>query len=92
MRFWVIRISHNANALPELLWEEGKQSNQLVIRKQNKEHLELLRYKISRTIQMLFSFEEDNRVLFKLDQIDDYFWMKKRHSDQLCTVIERIVS
>ena len=24
MRFWVKRISHNANALPELLWEEGE--------------------------------------------------------------------
>ena len=33
MRFWVKRISHNANALPELLWEEGKQSNQLVVKK-----------------------------------------------------------
>ena len=33
MRFWVKRISHNANALPESLWEEGEQSNQLMIRK-----------------------------------------------------------
>ena len=47
MRFWVKRISHNADALPELLWEEGEQSNQLMLRKQNKEHLELLRFKIS---------------------------------------------
>ena len=92
MRFWVKRISHNANALPESLWEEGEQSNQLMIRKQNKEHLELLRYKISRTIQTLFSFEEDSRVPFKLDQIHDYSWIKKRHSDQPCTVSERIVS
>ena len=81
MRFWVKRISHNANALPELLWEEGEQSNQLMIRKQNKEHLELLRYKISRTIQTLFSFEEDHRAPFKMDQIHEYFgkwdWIKK---------------
>ena len=35
-RFWVKRISHNADALPELLWEEGEQSNQLKLRKQNK--------------------------------------------------------
>ena len=34
MRFWVKRISHNANVLPELLWEEDEQSNQLMIRKQ----------------------------------------------------------
>ena len=53
MRFWVKRISHNADALPELLWEEGEQSNQLMLRKQNKEHLVLLRFKISRTIQCL---------------------------------------
>ncbi|MEK5069608.1 hypothetical protein [Sporosarcina sp. FSL K6-1508] len=83
MRFWMKRISHNAHSLPELLWEEGEQSNQLLIRKQNKEHLELLRYKISRTIQTLFSFEEDSRVPFKLDQIHEYFskwdWIKKRH-------------
>ena len=45
-----------------IIWEEGEQSNQLMLRKQNKEHLELLRYKISRTIQTLFSFEEDSRV------------------------------
>ena len=80
MRFWVKRISHNANALPELLWEEGE-SNQLMLRKQNKEHLELLRYKISRTIQTLFSFEEDHRAPFKMDQIHEYFgkrdWIKK---------------
>ena len=62
MRFWVKRISHNANALPELLWEEGEHANQLMIRKQNKEHLELLRFRISRTIQTLFSFEEDHRA------------------------------
>ena len=80
MRFWVKRISHNANALPELLWEEGE-SNQLMLRKQNKEHLELLRYKISRTIQTLFSFEEGHRAPFKMDQIHEYFskldWIKK---------------
>jgi len=81
MRFWVKRISHNTNALPELLWEEGEQSNQLKLRKQNKEHLELLRYKISRTIQTLFSFEEDHRAPLKMDQIHEYFskwdWIKK---------------
>ena len=75
------RISHNANALPELLWEEGEHVNQLMLRKQNKEHLELLRFKISRTIQTLFSFEEDHRVPFKMDQIHEYFgkrdWIKK---------------
>ena len=80
MRFWVKRISHNANALPELLWEEGEQSYQLVIRKQNKEQLQLLSYKISRTIQTLFSFEEDGRVPFKTDQLHEYFgkwdWIK----------------
>ncbi len=67
--------------LPELLWEEGELSNQLVIRNQNEEHLELLRYKISSTIQTLFSFEEDYRAPFKLDQIHEYFskwdWIKK---------------
>ena len=67
MRFWVKRISHNADALPELLWEKGEHANQLMIGKQNKEHLELLRYKIWRTIQTLFSLEEDSRVPFKLD-------------------------
>lgn len=81
MRFWLKRISHNAHALPELLWEEGEYANQLKIRKQNKEHLELLRYKISRTIQTLFSFEENARVLFKMDQIHLYFgkwdWIKR---------------
>ena len=73
MRFWIKRISHNANALPELLWEEGEHANQLMIRKQDKEHLKLLRYKILRTIQTLFSLEEDRRAPFKLDQIYDYF-------------------
>ncbi|MFS0574983.1 hypothetical protein AB1K83_05075 [Sporosarcina sp. 179-K 3D1 HS] len=81
MRFWVKRISHNANSLPELLWEEGENANQLMLRKQNKEHLELLRYKISRTIQTLFSFEDDHRAPFKMDQIHEYFgkwdWIKK---------------
>lgn len=81
MRFWVKRISYNANALPELLWEEDEHANQLMIRKQNKEHLEILRYKISRTIQTLFSFEEDSRVPFKMEQIHEYFskwdWIKK---------------
>ena len=67
MRFWVKRISHNANALPELLWEEGEQLNQLMLRKQNKEHLELLRFRIFRTIPTLFSLEEDHRAPFKLD-------------------------
>ena len=32
MRFWMKRISHNANALPELLWKEGERSNQLMLR------------------------------------------------------------
>ena len=41
IRIWVKRISHNSNTLPELLWKEGEQSNQLMIRKQNKEDLEL---------------------------------------------------
>ena len=81
MRFWVKRISHNANELPELLWEEGEHVNLLMLRKQTKEHLELLRFKISRTIQTLFSFEEDHRVPFKMNQIHEYFdkrdWLKK---------------
>ena len=73
MKLWMKRISHNAYSLPELLWEEGELTNQLVIRKQNEEHLELLRYKISRTIQTLFSFEEDDRVPFEINQIHEYF-------------------
>ncbi|PID03779.1 hypothetical protein CSV67_03830 [Sporosarcina sp. P2] len=81
MRFWLKRISHNVHALPELLWEEGEYANQLKIRKQNKEYLELLRYKISRTIQTLFSFEENNCALFKMEQIHVYFgkwdWIKR---------------
>ncbi|QUW20907.1 hypothetical protein JSQ81_13910 [Sporosarcina sp. Marseille-Q4063] len=81
MRFWVKRISHNADVLPELLWREGKRSNQLVIRNQNNEQLQLLRYRISRTIQTLFSFEEDDRAPFKINQIHEYFgkwdWAKK---------------
>ena len=81
MRFWVERISHNANTLSELLWEGDKQTNQLMVRKQNKEHLKLLRYKISRTIQTLYSFEEDGRAPFKMDQIHEYFekrdWIRK---------------
>ena len=81
MWFWVKRISHNVNALPELLWEEGEQSNQLMIRKQSKEHLKLLRYKISRTIQTLFSLEENHRAPIKMEQIHVYFgkwdWIKQ---------------
>jgi len=81
MRFWVKRISYNANALPELLWEESEHANQLMIRKQNKEHLKLLRYKISRTIQTLFSFEENHRAPIKMEQIHVYFgkwdWIKQ---------------
>jgi len=81
MRFWAKRISRNVNALPELLWKEGERSNQILIRKQNKEHLELLRYKISRTIQTLFSFEENDHTLFKMEQIHAYFekwdWIKR---------------
>ena len=71
MRFWVKRMSRNTNAVSEFLGEEVEQSNQLMIRKQNKEHVELLRYKISRTIQTLFSFEEDSHVPFKMDQIHE---------------------
>lgn len=81
IRFWVKRISHNTNALPVLLWEEDEHANQLMLRKQNKERLELLRFKISRSIQTLFSFEEYNRAPFKMDQIHEYFgkwdWIKK---------------
>ena len=81
MRFWMKRISYNANALPELLWEESEHANQLMIRKQNKEHLKLLRYKISRTIQTLFSFEENHRAPIKMEQIHVYFgkwdWIKQ---------------
>ena len=81
MRFWLKRIFHNANTLPELLWDEGAQANQLMLGKQNKEQLELLRYKISRIIQTLFSFEENHRVPFKMEQIHEYFskwdWIKK---------------
>ena len=66
MRFWIKRISHNVNTLPKLLWEDGEQANQLVIRKQNKEHLDLLRFKISSIIQTLFSYEEDDRAPFKI--------------------------
>ena len=36
VRFWVKRLSHNANALPESLWEEGEQSNQLMIKNRTK--------------------------------------------------------
>lgn len=81
MRFWVVRISHNASTLSELLLGEDKQSNQLMVRKQNKEHLKLLRYKISRTIQTLLSVEEDGRLPFKMDYIHEYFgkrdWIKR---------------
>ncbi|MBO1914688.1 hypothetical protein J4G37_58925, partial [Microvirga sp. 3-52] len=49
MRFWIERISRNANSLSELLLKEGERLNQLMISKQNKEQLQLLRYKISRT-------------------------------------------
>ena len=81
MRFWMKRISQNADALTELLWREGERSNQLVIRKQNKEQLQLLRYKISRTIQTLFSFKKGDRAPFKMNQIHDYFgkrdWVRK---------------
>jgi len=38
MQFWIKRISHNVHELPELLWEEGELTNQLIIRKQSKEH------------------------------------------------------
>jgi len=81
MQFWMKRISNNVNALSELLWAEGEQANQLIIRKQNKEHLELLRFKISRIIQTLFSYEENDRALFKMEQIHAYFgkwdWIKR---------------
>jgi hypothetical protein len=81
MRFWIERISRNANSLSELLWKEGERLNQLMIRKQNKEQLQLLRYKISRTTQTLFSFEENNLASFKLDPIHEHFgkwgWARK---------------
>ena len=66
MKFWVKRISHNAHALLELLWEEGEESNLLVIIKQNKEKLQLLRYKITRTIQTFFSFEAERTPFEKI--------------------------
>ena len=77
-----LKTSHKwLNSSAIIIWEEGEQINQLKLRKQNKEHLELLRYKISRTIQTLFSFEEDHRAPFKMDQIHEYFgkwdWIKK---------------
>jgi len=81
MQFWKKRISHNVNALPELLWEEGEQTNQLIIRRQCKEHLELLRFKISKIILTLFSFEENDRARFKMELIHAYFgkwdWIKR---------------
>lgn len=81
MQFWKQRISHNVNVLPELLWAEGDQANQLIIRKQSEEDLELLRFKISKVIQTLFSFEENDRALFKMEQIHAYFgkwdWIKR---------------
>ncbi|EGQ19321.1 EamA family transporter [Sporosarcina newyorkensis 2681] len=81
MRFWTKRISHHVDTIPKLLWEEGEKASHLMIRKQNKKHLTLLRFKISRIIQTLFSFEEDNRAPFKMDQIHVYFgkcdWIKK---------------
>jgi len=80
MKFWVKRISRNANTLPELLWKEGEHVNQMMVRKQNKEPLELFRYRISSTIQTLFSFEENDRARFKMEQIHVYFgkwdWIK----------------
>ena len=79
MGFWMKRISHNATALPELLWKKRESTNPMT-RILNKEHLALLRYKISRTIQTLFSFEE-NCAPVKLDQIHEYFgkwdWIKR---------------
>lgn len=81
MQFWKKRISRNVNALPELLWAEGDQVNQLIIRRQNEEHLELLRFKISKIIQTLFSFKENNQALFNMEQIYTYFgkrdWIKR---------------
>lgn len=82
MQFWMKRISHNVHKLPELLWEEGEQTNQLIIRKLSEEHLELLRFKISKIIQTLLSLEENDRAIFKLEQIHMYFekwdWIKRR--------------
>lgn len=81
MQFWIKRISHNVHKLPELLWEEGELTNQLIIRKQSKEHLELLRFKISKIIQTLFSFEENDSGRFNIEQIHAYFgkwdWIRR---------------
>ena len=81
MQFWMKRISQNVNALPDLLWEEGKQTNHLIKRKLNEDHLELLRFKISKIIQTLFSFEENDSGRFNIEQIHAYFgkwdWIKR---------------
>ncbi|WP_186668770.1 hypothetical protein [Sporosarcina sp. BP05] len=81
MQFWRKRISHNVHALPELLWGDDEQTSQLIIRKQSEEDLEYLRFKISKVIQTLFSFEENERALFKMEQIHMYFekwdWIKR---------------
>lgn len=81
MQFWMKRITQNVNALPELLWEEGEQTNHLIKRKLNEEHLELLRFKISKIIQTLFSFEENDSGRFNIEQIHAYFgkwdWIRR---------------
>jgi len=81
MQFWKKRISHNVRALPELLWGDGEHTSQLIIRKLNEEDLEFLRFKISKVIQTLFSYEENDRALFKMEQIHAYFekwdWIKR---------------
>ena len=81
MQFWMKRISQNIHKLPELLWEQGEQTNKLIIKKQSEGDLEFLRFKISKIIQTLFSFEENNHALFKMEQIHTYFgkwdWVKR---------------
>jgi len=81
MQFWIKRISHNVHALPELLWGHGEHASQLIIRKLNEEDLEFLRFKISKIIQTLFSFKENNQALFNMEQIYIYFgkrdWIRR---------------
>lgn len=79
MRFWNERISQNANSLLELLSVEKEHVDQQII-KRNNDQLQSLRYNISRTIQTLFSFEEYDQSLFKMNRIHEYFgkneWLK----------------
>ncbi|MFS0689006.1 hypothetical protein AB1K89_07180 [Sporosarcina sp. 179-K 8C2 HS] len=81
MRFWIQRISHDVQRLPELLWEVSDQSNHLKVKQQSKEDLQLLRHRISRTLHTLFSFKDTKRTPFKMDSIYEFFgkcdWKKK---------------